>query len=106
MARPIQHNTQFDPNARWVWEVEFYDDDSVPENISAYAFSFVLKNASGATIWNVTDGEFTRIKNYAISFEKSQPTIQALPQGVYSYSFKVTNGDVTDDEWIYGKIIR
>lgn len=106
MARPLVHNTQFDPNTKWVWEVEFYDDDSNPEDVSSYSFTFTLKNATGTTIWAINNIDFTRPKNYSVSFEKSQAVINALPSGVYTYSFKVTNGDVVDDEWVYGKIIR
>lgn len=106
MARPVTHNTQFDPNTKWIWEVEFYDDDSVATDVTGYSFSFVLKNSSGSPVWTINNVDFTRPKNYSVRFEKSQAVINALPTGVYSYSFKVTNADVIDDEWVYGKIIR
>ncbi len=106
MAKPVTANLQFDPGEKFVWDLSFYDDDNNPIDVSAYTFTFTLLNSVGATIWSLVNSDFTRPNNFSVRFERSSSIISALPSGTYTYSFKVTNSEVTADEWVNGKIVR
>lgn len=106
MAIAQEFNTQFDPNEKFVWEIEFLENDDTPIDVSTWTFQFILTSPSSTTVWTINNADFTRPNNYTVSFEKSQATINALATGIYTFSFKVTNTDVTNDEWVSGRIAR
>lgn len=104
MASSAVYNIQFDASEKFVWNVSFANDDDTQLDVSDYSFRFELKNSSGSTVWDET--VMSRPNNSTIQFEKSQSIISDLPQGVYTYSFYVTNSSVTNDVWVTGKAIK
>lgn len=104
MASSATYNIQLDSSEKFVWNVSFKNDDDSELDVSEYEFRFEMKNSTGAVVWNETITD--RPNNYTVQFEKSQPVISALPSGVYTYSFYVTNSSVTDDIWVSGKVVK
>lgn len=96
------YNQRIDKNKDYNFRWGFYEDDgTTPIDISTWTFRFLMENANGVSVWDITNSGFDRPDNHTLIFTKTIAQMAAL-DGNYSITFYVTKSDTLNDPYVAG----
>jgi hypothetical protein len=90
-----------DKGTTWVWEMKFYSDaaKTVPLDVSAHLFAWVVKSSSGATVITKADAAFTQVASNHRKLTLSNTDTAGLTAGIHAWELNVTLPDATVELW-------
>ena len=105
VGHPAILNDKVDKNVDFTFDISFFEDDEVTEiDVSSWTFHYILRDVSGATIWDIPNGSFTRIGNNRITFTKTTFDLASLSSSSpYFYKLYVTRAATVDDIYMEGQ---
>lgn len=96
-----QFNTRWDIKEDYVFDLQITDDAEKPLDISTWSFHFIVTDSVGATVWDITNGDFSRPEQGVITFTKTVADLAGL-LGLYNLRLLVTKSDAVDDPYLIG----
>lgn len=97
----VQFNTKWDIKEDYIFYMEFTDDNEDPIDISTWSFHYIVTDSVGATVWDITDPDFSRPATGVITFTKTTTDLAPL-LGLYNLRLLVTKTDAVDDPYMIG----